>query len=65
MEYTKTALVKAIHELTNYTYKEINDKYEQELNKHPSRNKYYARKHAIKVLQGWLNNLRNNTKWCS
>lgn len=57
MESTKTSLVKAIHFASGYTYKQIEDKYNQELNKIPERNKYYAKKHAIKVLQWWLTSL--------
>lgn len=52
---TKTALVKELNSL-GYTYKQIEDKYTQERDKIPWRAKYYARKHAIKVLKGWVFN---------
>lgn len=57
----KALLVKEIHLLWDNTYKEIEAKYKQELTKYPSRNKYYAKKHAIKVLQGWLISLRKES----
>lgn len=62
MESTKLALVKAIHSLTDYTLKQIEAKYNEAFTKHKWRAKYYAKKHAIKVLQGWLVSLRQK-KW--
>lgn len=62
MEQTKTSLIKAIHSLSNYTYKEIEAKYNETFNKHPWQTKYYANKNACKVLQGWLYSIRQ-TKW--
>ena len=63
MESTKTALVNAIYLTSNYTKKEIEEKYQQELNKIPERAKYYAKKHAIKVLQWWLISLKQKNGW--
>jgi len=58
MEYTKTSLMKAIHKLTDYTYAQIEAKYNETFNKHPQQAKYYARKAGIRVLQWWLTSLR-------
>ena len=58
MEYTKTTLAKAIHNMSPYTYKEIDAVYYEVVNKHPNRNKYYAKKAGIKRLQAFLKNLQ-------
>lgn len=63
MESTKTSLVNAIYLASNYTKKQIEEKYQQELNKIPGRQKYYAKKHAIKVLQWFLYSLRQQNGW--
>lgn len=64
MESTKKSLMDAIHGLTNYTYKQIEAKYNETYLKHPWRAKYYARKASIKVLQWWLTSIRQK-KWTS
>lgn len=63
MEQTKTSLIREIHNLTDYTIKEIEEVYNQTFLKYPNQQaKYYARKAAIKRLQWWLVSLRK-TKW--
>lgn len=59
---SKIMLIKEIHFISTYTYKEIEDKYKQELNKNPKQAKYYAKKRAIRILQGWLISLIKE-KW--
>ena len=59
---TKTMLVKEIHKLSPYTLKEINLKYDKEFNKNPTQAKFYKKKRAIRIMQGWLNNLIYNKK---
>jgi len=59
MYSTKTALVKEIHKISGYTYEQIEKVYKDILNKHPTRNKYYARLAWIKRLQAMYLNLKN------
>ena len=63
MEYTKTSLRKAIHNISNYTYSEIDKLYYEVTNREKYRNKYYARKAGCKKLSAVLIKLRNSKKF--
>lgn len=45
-----TLLIKYIHSISKYTYKEIRKVYDDVYNKHPDRNKFYAKKAWYKRL---------------
>lgn len=55
---TKTGLVDELVKYTNYSKKEIEILYKNHLNKNPDQAKYYAKKNAIRVLQGFLYSLK-------
>jgi len=59
---TKVAIIKEIHFLTDYTFSEINEKWDKEFNKNPKQTKYYKKKRAIRIMQGWLSSLIYNKK---
>ena len=59
MYTTKTALVKEIHRISNYTFEQIEKVYLDILNKNPTRNKYYAKKAWIKRLQAFYLKLKH------
>jgi len=51
----KQYLMKIIHKNTPYTFKELEEKYQVELNKYPEQAKYYAKKRTMLVLHRWAN----------
>jgi len=51
----KVDIIKIIHDNTNFTYKEIENKYEIELNKYPDQAYYYAKKRTITKFFMWAN----------